>query len=41
MCGASLLGNEGGNHTIALLKSQFKQVMEQLCYEKVTDLRDT
>nr|WP_068888856.1 alpha-hydroxy acid oxidase [Pedobacter panaciterrae] len=41
MYGVSALGNEGGNHTIALLKSQFKQVMEQLCCEKVTDLRET
>ncbi len=35
-CGA--LGNQGGNHTINMLKTQFKQVMDQLCCEKVEDL---
>lgn len=35
-CGA--LGNQGGNHTISMLKTQFKQVMDQLCCERVEDL---
>jgi len=38
MYGVSALGNEGGNHTISLLKTQLKQVMEQICCEKVEDL---
>ncbi len=36
--GAGALGNEGGNHTITILKTQFKQVMDQLCCERVEDL---
>lgn len=35
-CGA--LGNKGGDHTISMLKTQFKQVMNQLCCERVEDL---
>ncbi|SOE23216.1 L-lactate dehydrogenase (cytochrome) [Spirosomataceae bacterium TFI 002] len=35
-CGA--LGNKGGDHTISMLKIQFKQVMDQLCCERVEDL---
>tara|TARA_R110002051_G_scaffold63132_5_gene114949 strand:- start:61255 stop:62406 length:1152 start_codon:yes stop_codon:yes gene_type:complete len=35
-CGA--LGDKGGDHTIGMLKTQFKQVMDQLCCEKVEDL---
>lgn len=35
-CGA--LGDQGGDHTISMLKTQFKQVMEQLCCERVEDL---
>lgn len=31
MYGVSALGNEGGNHTISLLKTQLQQVMEQIC----------
>lgn len=38
MYGVSALGNEGGNHTISLLKTQLQQVMEQICCEKVEDL---
>ena len=38
MYGAGALGNKGGNHTIAMLKMQFKQVMDQLCCERVEDL---
>jgi L-lactate dehydrogenase (cytochrome) len=37
MYGVAALGNEGGNHTIAILKTQFQQVMEQICCEKVAD----
>jgi len=36
--GCAALGNQGGNHTISMLKTQFKQVMDQLCCEKVEDL---
>ncbi|MRI02420.1 alpha-hydroxy-acid oxidizing protein [Kriegella sp. EG-1] len=35
-CGA--LGKKGGDHTISMLKTQFKQVMDQLCCERVEDL---
>ena len=35
-CGA--LGKNGGDHTISMLKMQFKQVMDQLCCERVEDL---
>jgi len=38
MYGVSALGNQGGHHTISLLKTQVKQVMEQICCEKVEDL---
>ncbi|MGI9553260.1 MAG: alpha-hydroxy acid oxidase, partial [Aurantibacter sp.] len=38
MYGVSALGNEGGNHTISLLKAQLQQVMEQICCEEVKDL---
>ncbi|MGB7393290.1 MAG: alpha-hydroxy acid oxidase [Pricia sp.] len=38
MYGVGALGKEGGDHTIAMLKTQFKQVMDQLCCEKVEDL---
>jgi L-lactate dehydrogenase (cytochrome) len=37
MYGVAALGKEGGNHTIAILKMQLKQVMEQICCEKVGD----
>jgi L-lactate dehydrogenase (cytochrome) len=37
MYGVAALGNEGANHTIAILKTQLQQVMEQICCEKVTD----
>ncbi|MEO5948747.1 MAG: alpha-hydroxy acid oxidase [Chitinophagaceae bacterium] len=37
MYGVSALGNEGGDHTIAILKTQLQQVMEQLCCEKTND----
>ena len=38
MYGVAALGTRGGNHTIALLKKQLLQVMEQLSCESVTDL---
>ncbi len=41
MYGVSALGRKGGDQTIAILKSQFIQVMEQLCCEKITDLPET
>ena len=38
MYGVAALGEEGGNHTISMLKTQFRQVMEQVCCERVDDL---
>jgi len=38
MYGVAALGEEGGSHTIAIIKTQLKQVMEQLCCEKIEDL---
>jgi len=35
MYGVSALGNNGGNHTISLLKTELQQVMEQICCERV------
>lgn len=40
MYGVSALGNNGGEHTISLLKTELQQVMEQLCCEKTTDFPD-
>ena len=40
MYGAAALGNEGGNHTIVILKRQLQQVMDQLCCATVSDLPD-
>ncbi|WP_273565519.1 alpha-hydroxy acid oxidase [Maribacter halichondriae] len=37
MYGVSALGKEGGNHTISLLKTQLKQVMDQICCEQIVD----
>jgi L-lactate dehydrogenase (cytochrome) len=37
MYGVAALGNEGGRHTISLLKTQLQQVMEQLGCEKTID----
>lgn len=37
MYGVAALGREGGNHTIAILKAQLQQVMNQICCEKVED----
>ena len=39
MYGVSALGKKGGDHTISMLKVQLKQVMEQLCCEKVSELK--
>ena len=38
MYGTAALGHRGGNHTIAILKTQLKQVMEQVGVEKLDDL---
>lgn len=38
MYGVGALGDEGGNHTISILKTQLKQVMEQVGCSKVEDL---
>jgi len=35
MYGVAALGNEGGNHSISLLKTELQQVMEQICCEDV------
>ena len=40
MYGVAALGKEGGNHTIAILKTQLQQVMDQICCEKTTDFPD-
>ena len=37
MYGVAALGKKGGNHTIAILKRQLQQVMEQICCEKTSD----
>jgi len=37
MYGVGALGNKGGVHTIAILKTQLQQVMEQLCCEKINN----
>ncbi len=37
MYGVAALGNDGGNHTISMLKTQLQQVMEQVCCERVED----
>ncbi|NND31017.1 MAG: alpha-hydroxy-acid oxidizing protein [Saprospiraceae bacterium] len=38
MYGVAALGSEGGNHTISILKTQLRQVMEQLCCDRIEDL---
>ena len=38
MYGVAALGDEGGNHTISILKTQFKQVLEQVNCARVADL---
>lgn len=41
MYGAAALGKQGGDHTIAMLKAQLKQVMEQVCCETLSDFPGT
>ncbi len=36
--GTGALGSKGGDHTISMFKTQFQQVMDQLCCERVEDL---
>lgn len=38
MYGVAALGNEGGNHAIDMLKTQLKQVMEQVCCKSTGEL---
>jgi L-lactate dehydrogenase (cytochrome) len=38
MYGVGALGDRGGDHTISMLKTQFKQVMDQLCCDRVDQL---
>ncbi len=38
MYGAAALGEDGGNHTISILKTQLQQVMDQICCAKIEDL---
>jgi len=38
MYGVAALGNKGGNHTIGMLKTQLKQVMDQIGCERTEDL---
>jgi L-lactate dehydrogenase (cytochrome) len=40
MYGVAALGNAGGGHTISILKTQLKQVMDQICCKQVADLPD-
>ena len=37
MYGVAALGKQGGSHSIAILKTQLQQVMEQICCEKTSD----
>lgn len=37
MYGVAALGNQGGQHTIGILKTQLQQVMEQICCSKTED----
>ncbi len=41
MYGVGALGEKGGDHTIAMLKAQLKQVMEQVCCETIDDFPAT
>ena len=38
MYGVGALGEQGGNHTITILKNQLDQVMRQLCCDKIENL---
>jgi L-lactate dehydrogenase (cytochrome) len=39
MYSVAALGAQGGQHAIAMLKVQVKQVMEQMCCHRVADMR--
>ena len=39
MYAVAALGDEGGQHAIAMLKVQLKQVMDQLCCHRTANLR--
>ncbi len=39
MYGVAALGKEGGNHTISILKTQLKQVMDQICCDTPENLK--
>jgi len=39
MYGVGALGNQGGDHTMAILKAQLQQIMEQIGAEKISDLK--
>ncbi len=41
MYSVAALGDKGGQHAIALLKTQLQQVMEQVCAKEVSDLKRT
>jgi L-lactate dehydrogenase (cytochrome) len=38
MYSVAALGDKGGDHIIAMLKTQLQQVMEQVCCEHIRDL---
>jgi L-lactate dehydrogenase (cytochrome) len=40
MYGVAALGERGGDHTAAILKTQLKQVMEQVCCSRPEDLKN-
>jgi L-lactate dehydrogenase (cytochrome) len=37
MYGVAALGRDGASHTVAILKTQLKQVMEQVCCDRIDD----
>jgi L-lactate dehydrogenase (cytochrome) len=38
MYGVAALGEQGGEHTISMIKTQMQQVMDQICCKRVADL---
>lgn len=40
MYAVGALGSSGGDHVISILKTQLRQIMDQLCCEKAADLKD-
>lgn len=40
MYGVAALGKNGGDHTMTLLKKELQQIMEQLCCEKISALKN-